>query len=270
MESIFTAKNYKEFLNQQLEQASQTTKGAKSALAAAMACQTSYLSQVLHGEAHLSLEQAEKLAAHFGLNANETEFLYLLIQHDRAGTLGLRQHFSRKMDQIHRDRLSLKNRVQPNEEISKEDQSTYYSSWIYATIHVLLTIPEFRTPQEIAKKLKLSYEITRNALEFLVSSGLVVKKKNEFHPSKKRMHIGHDSSMVIRHHTNWRLHALQSLESKPHTITDLHYSSVVSISKTDASRIHEKLLREIQNAKNVIKDSPEEELFAFHLDFYEL
>lgn len=270
MKDIFTALTYKDFLNQQLDLASQTTKGAKSALATAMACQTSYLSQVLHGDAHLSLEQAEKLAQHYALNASETEYLYLLIQHDRAGTSGLRLHFNRKMEQIHKDRLNLKNRVQASEEISKEEQSTYYSAWIYAAIHVILTIPEFRTLHEIAKKLNLSLEVTKNALDFLVNSGLAVKKKNEFHPSKKRMHLGHDSSMIIRHHTNWRLNSLQSLESKPQTTTDLHYSSVVSLSKADVIVIREKLLQEIQNTKNVIKKSDEEELFAFHVDFYGL
>ena len=49
----------------------------------------------------------------------------------------------------------------------------------------------------------------------------------------------------------------------------LHYSSVVSIGKEDLQRIREMLTKAIAEAKAVIKDSPEETLASFCLDFYE-
>ncbi len=74
--------------------------------------------------------------------------------------------------------------------------------------------------------------------------------------------------MIGQHHTNWRLRAISSLSKG--VPDDLHYSSVITISKKDALRIREELIDKIKDLKTVIKDSVEEKLYSLNLDFFEV
>lgn len=89
----------------------------------------------------------------------------------------------------------------------------------------------------------------------------------DYTTGQARLYLPGDSSLISRHHANWRIHALQSLFAA--NSEDLHYSSVVTLSREDGARIREQLIQAIQKAKEIIKDSPEEDLFGFHMDFYQ-
>ena len=61
---------------------------------------------------------------------------------------------------------------------------------------------------------------------------------------------------------------MRSLEQQ--NDSDLHYSSVVSISHDDVLKIKADLIKQIENTKAVVKASPEEELCCFALDFFKV
>lgn len=50
----------------------------------------------------------------------------------------------------------------------------------------------------------------------------------------------------------------------------LHYSSVVSVSAADVQTLKSLLVKAIDDAKNIIRDSAEQELHSFSLDFFNL
>ena len=49
---------------------------------------------------------------------------------------------------------------------------------------------------------------------------------------------------------------------------NLHYTTVVSLSTKDVQRLKERLIREIESLRQIVKDSKEEELHAFTMDFF--
>jgi hypothetical protein len=51
---------------------------------------------------------------------------------------------------------------------------------------------------------------------------------------------------------------------------DLHYSMVVSLSRHDVVRIKERILEEIKENQAIIKNSKEEELYAYTIDFFSM
>ena len=110
---------------------------------------------------------------------------------------------------------------------------------------------------------------TGEILEFLVSLGLAIQKGNHYEVGASRVHLGGDSPMISKHHINWRLQAIQSLERENREV-DLHYSSVISISKEDTLKIKSLLVDSIEKTKAVIKESKEEELHSFCLDFFKI
>lgn len=83
------------------------------------------------------------------------------------------------------------------------------------------------------------------------------------------MHIGSDSPFIAKHHTNWRLKALTDLERMNNRKTTAHYSSVITVSAEDATKIESLILECTDKVKAVVRDSEEpSELLCFSLDLF--
>ena len=103
---------------------------------------------------------------------------------------------------------------------------------------------------------------------FLCSIGLTVQSRGRLQPGQARIFLGSDSPSIGKHHTNWRMRAIDSLD-RVHN-ADLHLSTVVSLSKKDVGRVKEMLIKNLETARAVIKESPAEELHCLALDFFQV
>lgn len=262
---IFEFRDYKAYLLAVLER---SPRGTRKAMANAAQCQTAYISHVLNGQAHLSLEQAEALSRFVGHGRKEARFFLLLVEFTRAGTASLRKLLSEQLDDMRGANLSIKERVGVKETLSREDQATYYSAWYYAAIHVLTTLPHARTKEAIARFLDLPLQKVAEIADFLLSVGLVESGENGFRIGKSQIHLEKDSPLISKHHANWRIQALRSLDHA--RAEDLHFSSVFTISKTDREKIRTILVQSLESSVNLIKTSKEERICAMTLDFFDL
>ena len=267
MKSLFEHKDYKTYLSERAGPKGART-GFRSGLAEAAGCNLTYVSQVLSGPRDFSLEQAEQASAFLGHTPEERHYFLLLVQKARAGTKALEKYFEEQLDGVRASRLQLKNRIAPGAALSKEHQYTYYSSWIYAAVHVGISIPQLQTKEALARYLHLRGEVVQPVLDFLVEAGLAVEEKNRYRIGPTMIHLGNDSKNILRHHANWRARALVSLEKE--SASDLHYSAAVSVSRADAIRLKSRLMDVIQQTVKEIGASPEEEVFCFALDFFGL
>ncbi len=265
--SVYEHTNYKTYLRIVIAERAKGGYGERSRLARILNCQSAYISQVLNGDSHFNLEQADVINGYCGHTKEEARFFFLLVGLARSGTTSLREKFKEQIDEVLESRLILKNRISVKTTLRPDGQATYYSHWTYSAVHMLLTIPEFRTKETIATRLNISVERTSEILDFLVQSGLAVSEKGKFHSGEVRLHIPSDSPFVVNHHTNLRLRAIQQLEGGT---KEIHYSSIVTLSKGDLRKIKDLLIGIIQNVKAIVKDSNEEELCAFNLDFFRL
>ncbi|MBI4042503.1 MAG: DUF4423 domain-containing protein, partial [Deltaproteobacteria bacterium] len=193
-------------------------------------------------------------------------FFLLLVQHTRAGTKTLQAYFLRQIEKIRRDRLVLKNRLDVEEHLSERNQTIYYSAWYYSAIHVMLSVPQFQTKEAISDYIGMPLGLVSSVLDFLVSGGLAKYDGNKFQIRTKRIHLGSDSSLISKHHMNWRLRAMHALDQQINE--DLHYSFVVSLSRKDVEKMKALLIEQIQTVKEQIRISPEEEIYSFCLDFF--
>lgn len=268
MPSVFDFESYKPYLNAWIQCQPHQGHGSRAVIARAVGCQTAYISQILRGSAHLSPEQSEKIAQLFGLSEEETSYFLLLVQKDRAGTASLRNHSLRQIRNIQGQRQQLKNRLVSEMGLNLEAQATYFSSWIYSAIHVLVTIPEYQQRERISEYLQLPRNVVDGVLKFLINCRLITESSGGLRPGTSRMHLPHDSPLIARHHINWRLRAVRDLEVRREE--SLHYSSCVSISRKDAAEIREQLLKTIEAMKSRVKESPEESLHSICLDFFEI
>ena len=266
-EQVFDYKGYRDYLHDLLGKPGKRT-GMRLRACKALGCHTTYLSQVLSGRAHLSLEHAESLNKFFNHTKDESDFFLHLLMRDRAGTKPLQERFTARLQEILAKRNVIKNRVKASAEISAEDQDRFYSHWLYTAIHVLVSIREFQVAEKLAAAIGVSLNVLMEALEFLQRIGVVIRKDGRYLHGPQVLHLGSDSMLIAKHHTNWRYHAIQSLaRAQP---DDLHYSAAVSLTKEVAQKIRDNLLATLQDNIELVKNASEDEAYVYTFDFYQL
>lgn len=266
MIKIFDFMDYKAFLSATEAERSTVQRGFRSRLAEALDCQNAYISQILNTHANFSLEQTLKVAEFLQLSEIEVRYFVLLVEHARAGTPALQNFFKKDINSVREKHLNIKERVAHAEKLSLEHQSIYYSSWLYPTLHMLVTVPNLRTIAKMAAALKIEESIISEAILFLITCGLVVESKGQLLPGPTQIHLGKDSPHIRQHHTNWRISAIQSLTGQKEN--DIHYSTLSSLSLEDAEKLKLRFVQVIQDYVQTIAPSKEETVYNFNLDFY--
>ncbi len=267
---LYSYSDYKSYLNQRLDDPSHGGgRGSRARLSAACKCQSAYTAQVLRGSAHFSLEQGELINDFLGHSEEDGKYFLTLIQFARAGHPKLRARFQRDLEELRESRKDLKHRLKIQNKLKSESQATYYSSWHYSALHALVSIPKYsESLEQMAKALSLPKAKIQSALNFLVESGILDREDSGYKIGTARIHLSSDSPMISKHHMNWRLQAMKALEAGD--TNNLHYSSIVSLSEADAELVRETLLKTIEKIKPIIRDSKEETLRAFSLDFFKV
>lgn len=263
---IFDHLDYKVFLK---ELCATRAKGLRKAMAQVANCQTAYISQVLNGHNHLSLEQAHAIAHFLGLSKDETRCFILLLEIQRAGTPSLRSFFEEQLKELRQHHYTIKERIGISKTLSEQNQSIYYSSWHYAAVHMAVTIPHLQTRGRLGKALRIPMRKLSEVLEWLCSVGLVAKDSEFYLPGTTELHLPKDSPLIHRHHANWRQQGMVQMHSDS-AQDDLHYSSVSSLSLSDGQRIRGLITQAISDFVGIIKDSPSEQLVGINIDFFRL
>jgi uncharacterized protein (TIGR02147 family) len=266
--NLFNYSDYKVYLAEKITHQAREDRSFRSRLSEHVQCQPSYLSQVLNGKPDFTLEQAHRLNHFFLHDKVEARFFILLVEKSRAGTRELKQFFNEQIEDARKARFDLKKRLKETEEIAEKDQHKYYSAWFYSAIYVILSIPHFQSIELIANRFNLPEELVAEVVSFLEGCGLIENKNGKYHVTKKRLHLERESTFIQRHHINWRSQALQSAEKN--LPGDMHFSTVVALSKADYEKIKEVFVKAIHSAREIIRPSEEEEIMAITLDVFKL
>lgn len=264
--SLFEHEDYKAYLRDRIEDSPSKGRGMKLKIAEYTGCQTSFISQVLNGTANFSLEQGIKLNKFFDHTKEESRYFIFLLHSERAGSEELKSFLKDEMKEIVDKRSDLKNRIEIKNSLKKVDQQVYYSSWLYACIHIMTSIPAYQTPQAMAKHLNLPREKVMEVLTFLEETGLAQKNGVRYEIGVTKIHLSKDSPQIQRHHTNWRMQAINAVDMN--LPQDLHYSTVVSMAESDVAQVKEILIKSIEECRKVIRESKEERVQTICIDFF--
>jgi uncharacterized protein (TIGR02147 family) len=266
--NLFNFNDYKSFLKDFEQSQSIVSKGFRSKLANTIGCHSAYVSQVLNSGAHFSLEQALKISHYLGFSDAEQRYFLLLIELARSGTRELKKHFEILLSELTEKHLNIKERVRTQTALSPEDQSVYYSQWYYPAIHMIVTISQFRTIQEISKAFKMNKKLVEKVVVFLISCNLLIEKNGELQTGPSYLHLEKTSPNAPRYQANLRMLAIHSLENQKEN--DIHYGTVSTLSKKDVEILRSKFVQDIQDYVQTVSQSKEESIYCFNLDFFNL
>ena len=264
--SIYDYDDYKSYIIEKIDSSPSKGRGVKLKISEYLGCHTAFVSQVLNGQPNFSLEQAVKLNKFFDHTKDESRFFILLLLFARAVSEELKDFFKNEMKELVVKRSDLKNRFDIKKSLKKVDQEIYYSNWLYSCIHMMVAIPEFRSPLAISRHLNLPREKIMEVITFLEETGLIHKKGAHFEIGVTKIFLSKDSPQIQRHHNNWRIQAIRSIDLNDNA--DLHYSTVVSMAVADVPRVKELFIKAIEQSRSIIRESKEEKIQSVCLDFF--
>lgn len=266
---VYRFKDYKKYILAVEEDISRHEKGFRSRVSEALGIQNAFVSKVMNQpKVHFTPEQIMNLADFLELNPEESAYLLWLAEWARAGTKKLQDFFAGLIEQAQTKHLDIKNRVGEIKTLSAADQNRFYSHWLYVAAHVMTSIPQFTRLEKMAEALRVDSKTLRDILVFLVECDLVKTKNDEFIVGTTQIHLAKNSPNIAKHHTNWRLKAID--DSANPGSDGIHYSTVSSLSQKDYEKLRHDLTEVIQNYVDVIRPSTEETACCFNLDFFKL
>jgi hypothetical protein len=105
-------------------------------------------------------------------------------------------------------------------------------------------------------------------IEFLVENGLCIQHGNKIKMGPQRTHIGANSSLVGRHHLNWRMKAISKIDNIEKD--ELFYSGPMALSKEAMVEVRKELVRLIERATEKVVNSKSETLACLNLDWFKI
>ena len=264
--TLFAITDYRTFIREKINE-NQKIRGYQARLSKAAGVHGSYISRVLNSHVHLTSDQAANLAEFWRLDAEETDYFLDLVLLERSTSSALKARIGQRLSAIRRSRENLAKRFSGAHALNSENRGVYYSAWYFSAIHMLLTIPEFRTAQKISARLLLHPELVQQVLETLGKMGLAESSNSQWRTLQTDVHIAEQKMWARIHHSHWRQKsALKIQEVDPAAV---HYSGVHTMSKADALKLKHEVLRFLEQSRKMIAPSPEERLVFLCCDFYE-
>lgn len=275
---VFAYSDYKQLVLDRVQAAPGKGRGVLQKLAAAVELQPSMISQVLRGKRDLSVDQAALAAKFLGLSELETEYFIQLVQRRRAQTPELARLTDRRLGELRAlaEGEGDLGRTDASPRPSATDLSVYYSQWLYSAVRILSSIEQFKSVAEIAHKLGEPPHLVRRIVDFLLEAGFCVPEPGSggerLRPATLATQVPADDSLNgTRHVLNWRIKALQTLQTRDRTDgEDLFKTKVVSISRADREQFGRKLEALLDELQEKLAQTRPEEVICLNIDWYSL
>lgn len=264
---IFEFNDYRAYLKRHIQSLPKRGFGESTKMAKYLSVSSTFMSHVLAGSRTLTTEQSNLLAEYLGLSDLESDYFFYLVQLEKAGTQKLKKYCEKKLGEIKNQSLKVSDRVEYKRELNDEEKSIFYSHPWYSAIHSYSAI---RTDGIAVEEFLNRFDIDRTKLleilKFLKETGLCEFSNGRYKSGTQSTHIGVDSPHLLKHHTNWRLRAIQAGESLTHH--ELMYTVNVSLSKNDFELLREQMVQFIDQFLKTIYPSPSEEIACFNMDWF--
>jgi uncharacterized protein (TIGR02147 family) len=265
---IFQFSAVKEYLRSYIEQLPKQGWGEVQRWANHLGVQASFVSQILSGAKSLNVDQALKLSSVLGLQESELDYFILLVEQERAGNHATKEYFAHKVQALKKESRSLHKRLQKDRALTDEEQSIFYSSWLYSATRMHCSLPGGRSLAELSETLKLSREETGKILAFLCETGLCQKKGNHYVVGFQKTHLEKSSPHIRKHWSNWHVKALGRMDDVQEH--ELIYSAPFTISEKDFDLFKEEITALLQKLVTRVEKTKPEKVALLNIDFLEL
>jgi hypothetical protein len=263
---FFEADSFKDLINFCIPQLQE--RGIYSRIAEHLNVTNVYVSQVFKADKHLSFEQGMLLSEFFGFTPLQTQYFMHLLAIEKAGHFKLVNYHKKQLLQVREQSKKIAARVKNTQQLSLEDQLTFYSSWKYAAFQLASALPLVKNAQDLTELFRVELEEANKILNFLLETQIVIKEKNELKLGITHSHLSKDSPLIGQHHKNWRMFAMDKASNLNES--ELMYTAPMIISNQLAEEFQKSLLDLIQAFIKKTEGCPDEELRLLNIDFLKI
>ncbi|MGZ3793506.1 MAG: TIGR02147 family protein [Bdellovibrio sp.] len=266
--NIFEQDDYKTIIKYWIRSKIENRRGAFKNLAGYLGVHATLVSQILSGTKDFSEEQLFATCEFLGIPKLESRYLWILLQIERAGSVTVKKHYVELKEQLQQQAMQITHRIEKDRVLTETEKAVFYSSWIYSAIHVATTLEKKIDFEFICTRFQIHPAKAREIINFLIEIQMIKEKEGRFYPGTTSTHLETSSPFIGKHHTNWRLKAIEASENLRDD--ELMYSANFSISNKDFKLLREELVQVIQRFLKIVKDSPGEDIAEFNLDFFRI
>ncbi len=267
--SIFEHNDYRIYLKNYIKALPKKGRGELSKISKHLRVNTTLLSQIMSGSRDFSHEQTYSLSLYLAHTELETDYFSLLVQLNRAGTIELKKHIQKKIETIKTDALQLSKRISHEKKLTEQQRSVFYSSWIYSAVHLLTSTNDRGvTLDDVAKRFRFSKQKALQIIQFLLSTGICSELSGRYVMGVQSTYVEHGSPHLLKHHSNWRIKAIQRSESISEK--ELMYTGQFSLSQKDFEVLRERIAEFLKEANLMVKESKAEDLACLNIDWFQI
>ena len=260
----FAFEDYRGYLKSVEKESKPILRGFRRKLGEAAGCNPSFVSQVFSEQQNFSLEQAVGIADFLGLENEALEYFLLMVQLARAGNSRLKTHFSRRCAEFRESREEISKQVTAESKSQKMSEQEYYSNWLYAAVHVAVTLGPL-SKEALQNLLRIQSKELEPVLQHLSQWNLISHSPKGFIATEMAWHLPRTASVLNTHHMNWRLRSMVHMQRN--LKQDLFYTVVASFSEKDFNRFRRELIRWIAAFTASIRGSKAEVVANLNIDF---
>jgi uncharacterized protein (TIGR02147 family) len=266
MLSIFEFTNYCEYLSAWIESQGNKSHGIKGQIAKSLNVSSSFISQVLKSEKTFTSDQTSDLSDFLGLTEMESDYLHLMVELSRSGSHRYKEKLQRKIKKFQDQSKQIGNRVPRNKELTNEQKSIYYSSWLYTGIRNLTALADCKNINSLSKYLNIEPSVINQIVRFLIENGLCIDNSGKITYGPASIHIDKESPFVNKHHQNWRIKSIQQMDLKKEN--DLFFTGPMSLSQEAFDEILKLLPTVIQAVMKISGPSTSEVVACLNIDWF--
>jgi uncharacterized protein (TIGR02147 family) len=264
---IFEFENYKEYVLARIADSPNRGRGQLKSIAETLRVHTTLISQIFNGPKDLTLEQAADLADFFGLGELESEYLVTLVELERSGSQRLKALCKKRLSRLLKQAEKMVARFEDARKLRESDRAIFFSHWYYSAIHLLTDIPEYQSRDAISKYLELPAATVQSALDFLVSTGMVINSDGVLSCGPTWVFESAGSPYADRHHINWRLKSVEKLHL--HREDEQFFTLPITISRKDREKILGMIKDFVSKIKKTVEPSVPEKLSILTIDLFD-
>ncbi len=265
---IFKYRCYKRYVNDWVLRKPKKGRGQYKKISEYLGINSVRVSQIFKGNQEMSLEFAHKLSSYLGHSESEMEYFLILVAKARAGTAELKKVLEKRISQAQAESTDLKTRLSQDVTFSEEAKAIFYSNWYYSGIRLTSSIKGLDNANALSEKLDLPIDTVSRVIEFLLKYGLCIKEGEKVKMGPKRTHLESSSPLVSRHHQNWRLKAIESMQKQ--NKSNLFYSGPMSLSKSALQANRTDLVDMIKKLSDRSLNDREEHLACLNIDWFQI
>ncbi|MFZ4404982.1 MAG: TIGR02147 family protein [Pseudobdellovibrionaceae bacterium] len=265
--NIYDYDDYKKYWSDRSLNRPKKGHGENSRLAKYLNVSTTMVSQVFKGDKHISLEMACDIADYLNLSIEEKDYFILITDYQKANSNKLKIVFKNQIKRIQKQQKKLETKITNHTVLNETEKSIFYSSWIYSAIGVLVDLGKYNNAQDIAQRLSLNIEVVEKALQFLLSSRLIIQDGKKIKMGSVGTHTGDSSLLTKVHHSNWRIKSIECMDKKDPQ--SLFFSAPLVLSESAAIKIRQEIFDKIQDIIKQVVPSDSETVRCLNIDWFE-